>query len=124
LADSRTMSAEYGVAQTFDIGTGLHGTFSADPTFEVGPTYVEALMQGAPRPHWFGGHYKVTLRGSDFERCCAYILRLRAWKRTANCNDPSQVHRNEFEVAFTILRPELCPDVCPEPDNMQPGARG
>ncbi|KQV87892.1 hypothetical protein ASD15_27995 [Massilia sp. Root351] len=119
-----TMTAEYGVAQTFDIGTGLHGTFVADPTFEVGPSYAEALMQGAPRPHWYGGHYKVTLRGSDFERCCAYILRLRAWKRTANCNDPSQVHRNEFEVAFTILRPELCPDVCPEPGETQPGLAG
>jgi hypothetical protein len=110
-----TLFAEYGVAQTFQIGTGAHGTFSADPTFEVGPTYLEALSQGAPRPHWYGGHYKVTLRGSDFDRCCAYILRLRAWKRTANCGAPSLTHHNEFEVAFTILRPELCPDICPEP---------
>lgn len=114
-----TLFAEYGVAQTFQIGTGVHGTFSADPTFEVGPTYLEALSQGAPRPHWYGGHYKVTLRGSDFDRCCAYILRLKAWKRTANCGAPSLTHFNEFEVAFTILRPELCPDVCPEPgENM------
>jgi hypothetical protein len=73
------------------------------------------LLQGAPRPHWYGGDYRVTLRGSDFPECCAYLLRLRAWKRTTNgCSDPQWVHANEFQIAFTILRPELCPDVCPE----------
>jgi hypothetical protein len=24
------------------------------------------------------------------------------------------VHANEFELSFTVLRPELCPDVCPD----------
>ncbi len=109
------LRAEYGVSQVFYIGTGLHGTFAADPTFEVGPDYASALLQGAPRPHWYGGDYKVTLRGTDFPECCAYILHLRAWKRTTNgCSDPQWVHANEFEIAFTILRPELCPDVCPD----------
>jgi hypothetical protein len=109
------LRAEYGVAQVFSIGTGLHGTFAPDPTFEVGPDYAAALLQGAPRPHWYGGDYQVTLRGSDFPECCAYLLRLRAWKRTTNgCSDPQWVHANEFQIAFTILRPELCPDVCPE----------
>jgi len=109
------LRAEYGVSQVFYIGTGLHGTFAADPTFEVGPDYATALLQGAPRPHWYGGDYKVTLRGTDFPECCAYLLHLRAWKRTTNgCADPQWVHANEFAIAFTILRPELCPDVCPD----------
>jgi hypothetical protein len=109
------MSAEYGVSQSFPIGTGVHGTFLPDPTFEVGPTYQQALMQGAPRPHWYGGDYKVVLHGTDFLECCAYVLRLFAWKRTTNgCSAPSNVHHNRFEIAFTVLRQELCPDVCKE----------
>ncbi|MRV72488.1 hypothetical protein GJ700_12290 [Duganella sp. FT92W] len=108
-----TLAAEYGVSLAFDIGTGLHGAFAPDPTFEVGPDYLSALGQGAPRPHWYGGDYKVTLRGSDFPVCCAYLLRLRAWKRTTDgCSDPRYVHHNTFEFAFTVLRPELCPDIC------------
>jgi hypothetical protein len=109
------LRAEYGLSQLFYIGTGLHGTFQPDPTFEVGPDYASALFQGAPRPHWHGGDYKVTLTGADFPECCAYLLHLRAWKRTTDgCTDPQYVHANEFEMAFTVLRPELCPDVCPD----------
>ncbi len=108
-----TLRAEYGVSAYFPIGTGVAGVFEADPTFVVGPEYAQALAQGAPRPHWYGGDYKVKLRGADFPACCAYVLRLRAWKRTTNgCADPRFVHYNEFEVAFTVLRKELCPDVC------------
>lgn len=115
-----TLEARYGVAQSFAIGTGVHGTFTADPTFEVGPDYASALLQGAPRPHWYGGDYKVTLRGTDFPECCAYLLHLEAWTRTTNgCADPSTVHVNRFEIAFTILRPELCPDVCPDQQREQ-----
>lgn len=109
------MQAHYGLSNVFDIGTGVHGTFASDPTFEVGPTYAAALAQGAPRPHWYGGDYKVTLRGTDFPECCAYLLHLRAWKRTTNgCTDPQYVHYNRFEMSFTVLRRELCPDVCGE----------
>jgi hypothetical protein len=53
------------------------------------------------------------LHGSDFPVCCAYILRLYAWKRTTNgCSAPSNVHHNQFEIAFTVLRQEICPDIC------------
>lgn len=108
------LRAEYGLSQSFYIGAGI-GTFQPDPTFEVGPDYANSLLQGAPRPHWYGGDYKVTLKGSDFPECCAYLLHLRAWKRTTDgCTDPQWVHANEFEMAFTVLRPELCPDVCPD----------
>jgi hypothetical protein len=106
------LRAEYGLSQVFYIGTGI-GTFQPDPTFEVGPDYASALLQGAPRPHWYGGDFKVTITGADFPQCCAYLLHLRAWKRTTTgCTDPQWVHANEFELSFTVLRPELCPDVC------------
>ena len=113
------LKAEHGVSATFDIGTGAHGTFVEDAlvpgTFVVGPDYASALGQGAPRPHWYGGDYKVTLTGADFPECCAYLLRLHAWKRTTNgCSAPEWTHYNTFELAFTILRAELCPEICPD----------
>ncbi len=108
------MRFEYGVSQSFYIGTGT-GIFMPDSTPVVGPDYANALLQGAPRPQWYGGDYKVTIRGSDFPECCAYLLRLWAWKRTSNgCNSPSLTHWNQFELTFTVLRPDLCPDVCPQ----------
>ncbi len=126
------LRAEYGVSQVFYIGTApvdpaARGTFLSDPTIEVGPDYTNvvasqsALAQGAPRPHWYGGDYKVTLNGSDFPECCAYLLRLWAWKRTTDgCSDPSVTHFNQFELAFTVLRPDLCPGICPDETQKAP----
>ena len=114
------LRAEYGVNQVFYItaplyvdATGGVGTLSGDPTAEIGPSYSQALAQGAARPLWHGGDFKVTLRGSDFPECCAYLFRLWAWKRNTNgCSDPSLTHYNQFELSFTVLRPDLCPDAC------------
>lgn len=112
------LRAEYGASQAFYIveaGGGV-GTLAGDPTPEFGPGYSQALAQGAPRPQWYGGDFKVTLHGSDFPLCCAYLLRLWAWKRTTNgCSDPTVTHVNQFELTFTVLRPEMCPDLCPPP---------
>jgi len=111
------LRAEHGISGAFYIGTGAHGIFQAEmpgPGVQVGPSYSQALVQGAPRPHWYGGDYKVTITGADFPECCAYLFRLRAWKRTTNgCSSPEVVHWNQFSYSFTVLRPELCPDVCP-----------
>lgn len=114
-----TMDAEYGVAQILYLGlaaagapcptlqTDPRGTFEADPTPEVGPDYITALTQGAPRPQWYGGNYKVTLRGCDFPESCAYLFRLCAWKRTTTgCSDSycGNFDSNQFEVSLTILK--------------------
>jgi hypothetical protein len=108
---------EYGYSGIFPIGTGAHGSFSSDPTPIVGPDYSDAITQGAVRPYWYGGDYKVTLHGSDFPACCAYLLTLHAWKRTTNgCTNPKWTHFNRSSVSFTVLRPENCPDVCAEDD--------
>ena len=116
------MRAEYGANQAFYItaplyvdATGGAGSLQPDPDLEVGPSYSQALAQGAPRALWHGGNFKVMLHGSDFPECCAYLLRLWAWKRTTNgCSDPSVTHYNQFELSFTVLRPDLCPGVCSE----------
>ncbi len=133
-----SMVAEYGAARVFSIGIGPdseapgtpcpppdpgapfplapRGQFKLDPVVagvQVGPTYAEALAQGAPRPHWYGGNYKVTLRGCDFPECCAYEVRLDAWKRTTNgCQSPRWTHWNRYHNTFTVLRRDLCPDIC------------
>lgn len=117
------LRAEYGANQSFYItappyvdASGGAGSLSPDPTVECGPGYSQALGQGAPRAHWNGGDFKVTLHGSDFPECCAYLLRLWAWKRTTDgCSSPSVTHYNQFELSFTVLRPDQCPGVCPPP---------
>lgn len=49
-----------------------------------GPTYGEALGQGASAPHWYGGTYRLTITNAAtaFPEPCCYQLELRAWKRT------------------------------------------
>jgi hypothetical protein len=54
----------------------------------TGPTYGEALGQGATAPLWSGGRYRLTVADAAkvFEEPCCYQLELRAWKRTiVNC---------------------------------------
>ena len=123
------MWADYGASKRFSIGGAAlgascpepdsplpRGIFEEDPpsaSVQVGPSYAEALAQGAPRPHWYGGKYKVTLRGCDFPVCCAYDIYLHAWKRTSNgCNVPAWTHWNQYHNTFTVLRRDLCPDIC------------
>lgn len=48
-----------------------------------GPTYGQALGQGAVAPHWYGGTMRLTIPVSQaFPEPCCYQLELRAWKRT------------------------------------------
>jgi hypothetical protein len=36
-----------------------------------------------------------------------------AWKRTWNgCNAPAWTHWNQYHNTFTVLRRDLCPDIC------------
>ncbi len=115
-----SMNVQYGYSGIFPVGTGAHGVFSGDPTPHVGPSYNKALTQGATRPHWQGGDYKVTLSGEDFPACCAYLVTLHAWKRTTNgCTNVKWTHFNRSSVSFTVLRPEQCPDVCDEDEEEQ-----
>jgi hypothetical protein len=111
----------YGYSDVLAIGTAAagspcptlltdpRGTFEADPAspaVQVGPTYPLALTQGAPRPQWYGGDYKVTLRGCDFPESCAYDFQLCAWKRTTNgCTFSGcrNLDYNIFDITLTII---------------------
>ena len=97
--------------------TGIHIIHSSDALF--GPTYDATLAgsqlthrNGLPatdpehsRPHWFGGNFKVTVKGPEFKTSCAYTLSLRVWKRTIEgCTDPVYVHVNWCSYSFTIKK--------------------
>jgi hypothetical protein len=106
----------YGYSDVMTIGTAAStacptsvtdpvGIFEPDPTVQVGPSYVQALAQGATRPFWPGGDYKVTLRACDFPESCAYDFQLCAWIRTTNGCTVSgclNLDYNVFDLAVTI----------------------
>lgn len=97
----------------------------------VGPTYATTFLSGQglhrsllplsnpehDRPFWNGGHFKITVVVGDpvpstshhvFETCCAFLLRLRVWKRTTNgCTSSMYFHSNWSEFSFTIIRADL-----------------
>jgi hypothetical protein len=70
---------------------------------QEGPTYAAALGQGAVRPHWYGGRYRLTIpdAATAFPDPCCYQLELRAYKRTiVNCG--STDHRNLTEYSLGV----------------------
>lgn len=128
------------------------GVLEGDPDPLYGPTYAHTFLgaQGLhrtvlpptepehARPFWFGGHFKVTTTvgatvpsnpHKAFETCCAFLVRLRVWKRTTNgCTGSTYFHYNHCEFSFTVIREDLigdpnhpsCSELCPP----EPPGRG
>jgi hypothetical protein len=72
---------------------------------EVGPTYIQAVGQGATRPTWTGGELRLTIPNvsTAFPKTCAYVLQLDAYKRNiADCgyNKP---YRNRSHYSLTVV---------------------
>jgi len=71
----------------------------------VGPTYSDAIKQGATRPNWEGGRYRLEIPLDEaFEKPCCYQLELRAFKRTiVNCSG-HRAHRNrsEYSIGYAL----------------------
>jgi hypothetical protein len=82
---------------------------------QVGPTYGEALGQGATAPYWHGGNMRLRVPAKlAFPEPCCYQLELRAWKRTVvDCNH-HYPHRNRSEYTLGV---GVCP---PQPIPVQP----
>jgi hypothetical protein len=128
-----TLNAHWAESGVFNVLTA--GTLAGDPDPHYGPTYNQALTQGLAgsiaRPHWYGGNFKVTVPVGGvvlsnphqaFETCCAFLLRLRVWKRTTDgCTSPVHFHVNLCEFSFTLFREDLvdhpdhkaCSELCP-----------
>jgi hypothetical protein len=141
------LTAHWAESDVFDV-LGV-GTLAPDPDNLFGPTYTATFLgaQGIyraslpvtnpehDRPFWYGGHFKVTVTADDlvpstshkvFETCCAYLLRLRVWKRTTDgCTSSQYFHYNHCEFSFTVIRTDLvgnpahpsCSEICPPETN-------
>ncbi len=84
-----------------DPATGRILTSAAgDP---VGPTYSEALGQGAVAPLWHGGTYTLTIPVSvAFPEPCCYQLELVAYKRTVVSCDGDYDHWNKSQYSLGV----------------------
>ena len=106
-----TLHATYGenlVSNLLTGGTTL-STIGAD--FE-GPTYRDAVTQGATPPKWKGGLMRLTLDAAQlalhFPEPCCYQFELRAWKRPiVSCNGDF-VYGNLSEYSFFLGDKPLC----------------
>ena len=70
----------------------------------AGPTYADALTEGAARPTWKGGTMQLTVPAEKAfpEVPCCYDLRLTAWTRTVvNC-DGDEAYSNESDYTIGI----------------------
>jgi hypothetical protein len=142
------LTAHWAESEVFDVVSV--GTLAPDPDQLFGPSYDDTFLlgQGAyragllpanpehDRPFWYGGNFKVTVTVDDlvpstehkaFETCCAYLLRLKVWKRTTNgCTGPAYFHVNHCEFSFTVIREDLigdpahpsCSELCPEEEEV------
>ncbi len=74
----------------------------------VGPTYGEALGQGAAQPTWRGGTMRLVVpAAAAFPEPCCYQLELRAWKRTVVSCSGSADHHNlsEYTIGVGVCGP-------------------
>jgi hypothetical protein len=78
------------------------------PATQEGPTYGQALAQGATAPNWYGGNMRLRVPANQaFPEPCCYQLELRAWKRTVvNCNhDYPDRNRSEYTIGVGVCPP-------------------
>lgn len=74
----------------------------------VGPTYGEALGQGAPQPTWRGGRFRLAVDLAEaFPEPCCYQLELRAYKRTVDGCYLGFAHNNltEYTIGVGVCEP-------------------
>jgi hypothetical protein len=112
-----SMIATYGLNQSVDLLNQPSSTLTPLVAgTQVGPTYGQALGQGAAAPHWYGGRYRLTVNAVEaFPAACCYQLELRAWKRTVTGGqsginfvcDGGYGHSNITEYTLGV---GVCPD--------------
>ena len=140
--DEYFLTAHWAESEVFNVISA--GTLEAQTPSDslVGPHYDNTFSDptqmsyrtanSIDRPFWYGGNYKVTVTvgatipsntHKAFETCCAFLLRLRVWKRTTNgCG---RIHLNTCEFSFTVIREDLignpahpsCSELCPPETN-------
>lgn len=85
--------------------SSLSGGFTGHDTGQARGHYRQALVDGATRPNWEGGKYKLEMDLADaFPKPCCYELELRARKRTiANCDgDHDHWNVSQYSIGFGV----------------------
>ena len=98
---SYSLIATWGLNQSVDL-LALGTITALSASTQVGPTYGEALGQGAAAPIWTGGSYRLTIddAATAFREPCCYQLELRAYKRTiVSCTG---THENLTEYSLGV----------------------
>jgi len=104
--DEYTLSLQHGVGGPVTlIPIGAGETLAAAGADEKGPTYGEAVGQGAIRPHWYGGAmvFSVADARSLFPESCAYELILNVYKRNIVDCDGDDYYSQTAYYSFTVL---------------------
>jgi hypothetical protein len=81
------------------------GSLSGAAGTQVGPSYAQAIGQGAARPYWFGGQYTLTIPDATslFPQSCAYELQLNVYKRNIVDCDQDDYYWQPAYYSFTVL---------------------
>lgn len=103
-----TLQATYGRSKKRDLLNQPSSTIKplpagSSPPPYPGPEYGQALAQGATRPEWNGGKYRLTVDLDEaFPKPCCYQLELRAWKRTLVDCDDHHWNISEYTIGFGV----------------------
>ena len=75
----------------------------------AGPTYGEALGEGATRPTWKGGTMRLTVNAAEaFPGPCCYQIKLTAYSRTVvNCD--GDVYADYYNYSLFAIGVGVCP---------------
>jgi hypothetical protein len=99
-----SLNATYGLNQSVNLLNRPGSVLTAlGMGTQVGPTYGEALGQGAAAPTWSGGNYRLTVPLAEaFPDPCCYQLELVGYKRTiVGCNG-NYAHWNQTEFTLGV----------------------
>jgi hypothetical protein len=87
------------------VASGSGYLTTSTPGAELGPTYAQAVAQGAVRPHWSGGQYVLVIPDALplFPQSCAYELQLNVYKRNiVDCHTYDYYWEAAY-YSFTVL---------------------
>jgi hypothetical protein len=117
-----TLMAKYGENAYVDLLALVSepGASLTSASGQPGPTYGEALGQGAPQPYWGGGIMTLVVPADKaFPEPCCYQLELRAAKRTLyNCHHTA--HFGHCNISEYTLGVGVCPPGAPAPPKIVP----
>lgn len=114
------LTSHWGESEMRNLFAYPHTLTKEGATPHLGPTYADALADGATRPEWRGGTYRLTMSLADAcpEPCC-YLFRLTAHKRNIVGCDYSEGFYNisEYSVGVGVCPPAVAierPDLVQE----------